>query len=265
MAGEHQHEDSTNSGDTMSGSRVHDFGIVDETGDIFEFHWNTDTEGQCRLEMIVQTERGPRRSELATIPATLWDEVNSQAARELTAEMGDTERSKSPPSFKIGINRLSPLIGRELAVLLWALMEAGEKGNISAILHGWRELAREERWWLYAKAASPGQREGAGWRLALFHALSETPETRFADQAPQKKKSPGTGSRTTRKTTTKKKPVANPRPASRQQPASLIPMAATRRISPSPEPSTTSLMACEIKNPTENMAKRAPRKVLTNN
>lgn len=73
---------------------------------------------------------------------------------------------------------MSPLVGRELAVLLWTLIEKGADSHIEAILHTWRELAREERWWLYAKASFPGQRSGYGWRRALFHALSETPETR---------------------------------------------------------------------------------------
>jgi hypothetical protein len=156
----------------MSKRTVHDFGIVDDTGDFFEFHWNADNGGQCRLEAIVQTERGPRRSELASVPAPVWSAVSSRAVRELAAGMGETERLKRTPTLKKGTNRLSPLIGRELAVLLWTLMEVGDKGNIEAILQGWRELAREERWWLYVKAAAPGQRAGAGWRLALFHALS---------------------------------------------------------------------------------------------
>jgi hypothetical protein len=63
---------------------------------------------------------------------------------------------------------------------------AGERAD--ALLHAWRELAREERWWLYSKAAGPGQRPGAGWRRALFHALGETSETRSAPAEEIKKK-----------------------------------------------------------------------------
>ncbi len=172
----------------MNERMVHDFGIVDDKGDIYEFHLESDSGGQCRLEFIVQTERGPRRNEIASIPVTLWNAVGDRAIRELAEGMGENERLKKAPNLKNGMNRLSPLIGRELAVLLWALMETDRGGNIEAILHGWRELAREERWWLYAKGAAPGQRSGAGWRRALFHALSETPESRTVDPMPVKKK-----------------------------------------------------------------------------
>jgi hypothetical protein len=39
------------------------------------------------------------------------------------------------------------LITRELSVLLWSLMEDGEGTHMDALLAGWRQLAREERWW----------------------------------------------------------------------------------------------------------------------
>ena len=190
----------------MSKRIVHDFGIVDDTGDLFELHWETGKNGRCRLEAIVQTERGPQRDELASIPASMWRAMNLRVFRELVAGMGEKERRKRTPTLKRGINRLSPLIGRELTVLLWTLMEVEGGGKIEAILQGWRELAREERWWLYAKAAAPGQRAGAGWRLALFHTLSETPDSRVADPVAQEKKSPGNGSRSGRMAATKKKP-----------------------------------------------------------
>jgi len=86
-----------------------------------------------------------------------------------------------------GGKTLSPLGGRELALLLWALQEDGAPVQLEAILHGWRELAREERWWLYAKAAAHGQHRGAGWRRALFHALSKSTESRAAPPPAEKK------------------------------------------------------------------------------
>jgi hypothetical protein len=124
----------------------------------------------------------------------MWSAVAAAVVRELASEMGEDEREKRPPSLRVGLNRLSPLIGRELGVLVIALMEEGAAGRVDALLHAWRELAREERWWLYAKAAGPGQRSGTGWRRALFHALSETSETRLApaDDAEKKKKSGNT-------------------------------------------------------------------------
>jgi hypothetical protein len=171
----------------MTSTSMHDFGVVAEHGDSFEFHVDTAAGGVCRLISVVQTERGPRRSELSQIPGGLWRKISVRVVRELAQDMNAAERSKAAPSLKTGANRLSPLVGRELALLLWALQEEGAEEQLEAILHGWRELAREERWWLFAKAAAPGPRAGAGWRRALFHALSESSDTRSEARATEKK------------------------------------------------------------------------------
>jgi hypothetical protein len=174
----------------MTDIALHDFGVVAEHGDNYEFHINTSAAGVCRLISVVQTERGPRRSELGMISGSTWRKICVRVVRELAQEMNPAERKKSLPSFKTGANRLSPLVGRELALLLWALEEEGAEQQLEAILHGWRELAREERWWLYAKAAAPGQCVGHGWRRGLFIALSEADDTRTEPMLAEKK-SPG--------------------------------------------------------------------------
>jgi hypothetical protein len=172
----------------MSERQLHDFGRVDDKGDAFEFVVAAADTGICYLVAVVQTERGPRRTEVAAVPSDFWTAVAAAAAKELAAEMGESEREKKQPTFRAGFNRLSPLVGRELGVLLIALMEEGASERKEALLHAWRELAREERWWLYSKAAAPGQLRGAGWRRALFHALGETSETRSAPIEEIKKK-----------------------------------------------------------------------------
>ena len=144
---------------------AHDFGIVAEHSDCFEFQIDGTAGENCRLVAFVQTERGPRRTELVEAAGATWRKINTRVVRELAQDMGETEMvGKKAPGLKTGINRLSPLVGRELALLLWALQEEGAADQIEAILHGWRELAREERWWLYAKAAAHGQQTGSGWR-----------------------------------------------------------------------------------------------------
>lgn len=166
---------------------LHDFGVVAEHGDAFEFHIDGSTDGDCRLISVMQTERGPRRTELVEIAGTTWRKVSARAVRELAQDMNEDElEDKKAPSLKSGTNRLSPLVGRELALLLWALEEDGALEQLEAILHGWRELAREERWWLYTKAAAHGQQTGSGWRRALFHALSESTESRAVPPAEKK-------------------------------------------------------------------------------
>lgn len=174
----------------MIASTMHDFGVVAEHGDSFEFYIEAGAGGVCRLITVVQTERGPRRSDLAEIAGVTWRKISVRVVRELAQGMDEPERTKAAPCVKTGANRLSPLIGRELALLLWALQEQGAEEQLEAILHGWRELAREERWWLYAKAAAPGQQTGTGWRRGLFHALSEAVESRAETASLAEKKSP---------------------------------------------------------------------------
>ena len=153
--------------ESLDGATVHDFGIVAEHSDCFEFCIEGAAGENCRLVAFVQTERGPRRTELVEIAGTTWRKINTRVVRELAQDMGESELvGKKAPSLKTGINRLSPMVGRELALLLWALQEEGAAEQLEAILHGWRELAREERWWLYAKAAAHGQQAGSGWRRA---------------------------------------------------------------------------------------------------
>lgn len=171
----------------MINSTPHDFGQLAEHGDSFEFSIDLAAGNTCRLIEVVQTERGPRRTDLAEIPSATWRKISVRVVRELSEGMSEAERAKAAPKLKTGVNRLSPLIGRELAVLLWALQEDPAYDQLEAILHAWRELAREERWWLYAKAAAPGQRTGIGWRRALFHALSEAGDSRAESVAAEKK------------------------------------------------------------------------------
>jgi len=173
----------------MNTQTIYNFGLVDEKGDAFEFSIDSGKHGSCRLMAVLQTERGPRRTEVACVSSEQWNAVAPAAVRELVAEMGESEREKKAPTLHVGVNRISPLVGRELGVLLIALMEDGAINRMDALLHAWRELAREERWWLYAKAAAPGQRKGAGWRKALFHALSETSETRVSPAVESQEKS----------------------------------------------------------------------------
>ena len=210
----------------MSAAVVHDFGNVDPNGDFYELFWETGKVGQCLLTEVVQTERGPRRTVLASIPSALWSAISERVVRELNEGMGETERSKKVPILKRGTNRLSPLIGRELAILFWALMEEDGDGHTEAILHGWRELAREERWWLYAKGAAPGQRQGTGWRRALFHALSKTPDSRATDTVTPEKKSPGNGLLKPKKRAAGKKPEKKqplPKPATSTMKVAIAP------------------------------------------
>lgn len=156
------------------------FGLVDPEAEHGLFSIDTGAGGTCRLTLVAHTERGYPRRELAAIPGAIWRAIASAAQKELLRGMVPEEQGPKPPTLKTGDNALSPLIARELAVLLWSLMEDGEGTHTDALLAGWRQLAREERWWLYARASNPAQCRGHGWRRALYYALTDPADTRTA-------------------------------------------------------------------------------------
>lgn len=157
------------------------FGIVDQNGEHGLFSIEAGTGAMCRLTMVSRTERGYPRRDLAAIPLATWKQVATAVQKELLRGMDQEEtgsKGSKSPVFRLGDQALSPLLTRELAVLLWSLMEDGEGTHIDALLAGWRQLAREERWWLFARASNPTQRQGSGWRRALYYALTDPADTR---------------------------------------------------------------------------------------
>jgi hypothetical protein len=156
------------------------FGEVDFESEHGLFFIDTARGRACRLTLVGRTERGYPRREVAFIPGALWKEIGISVQNELIRGLESDEKGDAPTKFHPGDNALSPLVVRELAVLLWAIMEDGEGTHIDALVAGWRQLAREERWWLYARASSPAQQLGQGWRRALFFALTDPADTRTA-------------------------------------------------------------------------------------
>jgi hypothetical protein len=156
------------------------FGLVDLQAEHGLLYLDTAHRTTCRLTLVARTERGYPRRELATFPGAVWKMIGPAVQKELVRGMDPAEQGPKPPFLRHGDNALSPLILREVAVLFWSLMEDGEGTHIDALLNGWRQLAREERWWLYARASNPTQRQGQGWRRALYFALTDPADTRTA-------------------------------------------------------------------------------------
>jgi len=156
------------------------FGLLDLDAEHGLLYLDTAHGTTCRLTLVARTERGYPRRGLATIPGVVWKRIAPVVQKELVRGMDPAEQGPKPPFLRHGDNALSPLILREVAVLFWSLMEDGEGTHIDALLNGWRQLAREERWWLYARASNPSQRQGQGWRRALYFALTDPADTRTA-------------------------------------------------------------------------------------
>lgn len=189
------------------------FGDVDMNAEHGIFVIELARGGSCRLILIGHTERGYPRRELASIPAKAWKEIAGPVQNELIRGMEGPADRKLTARLQVGENALSPLVTRELSVLLWALMEDEEGTHTDALFAGWKQLACEERWWLYARASSTAQQLGQGWRRALFFALNDPADTRTMSRpaaSPEdvaKKKSPQT--RRTRSTGSATEPKSN--------------------------------------------------------
>lgn len=241
--------------------------------------------GSCRLNLIGHTERGYPRRELATIPVKVWKEIASPVQNELIRGMEGPADRKLNTRLQVGENALSPLVTRELSVLLWALMEDDEGTHTDALFAGWKQLACEERWWLYARASSTAQQQGQGWRRALFFALNDPADTRTMsrpaaslEEAAKKKstrtrQTPSTGSatepksndsikstkpkRATKKSrvTTKRQPTASPKKKVPSEASATKKSKAVKSAEKKPQPVTSATKAVSY---TKSMRTKKP-------
>ncbi len=167
---------------------AHTFGTVNLEADRFQLVLGTGARAALTLTEQRITDRG--RIVTApwgdiTLPMSIWRTIGKPVIAELLDGMTTEERASASSSFKSGVNYLSPLVGRELAVLFWALEEDTTYGYTDQVVAGWRQLAREERWWLYTRASGAEQRSKRGWRRALFYALSDA-----VDSLPDRESTP---------------------------------------------------------------------------
>jgi Protein of unknown function (DUF3780) len=104
-----------------------------------------------------------------------WNAVRKELERVLNDRL--KEKKLATSRWKSGKNQVERLLGRELCVLVWAI-EAAPKETIPNAVRNWAGLKPEERWWLFAMAASmtgTSQDVDIGWRKALRVALTENP------------------------------------------------------------------------------------------
>jgi hypothetical protein len=104
-----------------------------------------------------------------------WNAVRKELERVLNDRL--KEKKLSTSRWKSGKNQVERLLGREICVLAWAI-EAAPKEAIPNAIRNWSGLKPEERWWLFAMAASmtgTSQDVDVGWRKALRVALTENP------------------------------------------------------------------------------------------
>lgn len=102
-----------------------------------------------------------------------WNAIRSEIQRAFNVRLKSRQLQAS--AWKVGVNPVDRLLGKELCVLAWAV-EGMEFDHIPIAVRNWLSLRPEERWWLFGMAAlcTGGLKEGGkGWRLALRHALGD--------------------------------------------------------------------------------------------
>lgn len=104
---------------------------------------------------------------------SLWTPIAEATRRDFNPRL--REKKVAVGTWRPGDNLIDRLLGKELAVLMWAA-EHASADQIQTICSRWAALRPEERWWLYAMtAAEAGAADDTdrGWRRALFEALSD--------------------------------------------------------------------------------------------
>ncbi len=143
--------------------------------------WNPERVAES-VHLGMEREDGQVRCRLARAK---WNEIAETLRAEFNVRLRKTGRK--PGKWKSGFNAVSRTLGKELALLTWAIEDA-DPALIGTAIANWQGLQPEERWWLYTMtAAATGNcvtGRNRGWRKAVRYALTENPVTgRIGDRA----------------------------------------------------------------------------------
>ncbi len=105
----------------------------------------------------------------------LWTSIAEVARKDFNERL--KEQNLKPSRWKVGVNKVDRLLGKELCILAWAVELSNISENKAPIICSkWAALRPEERWWLFSMTAAEGglaEDSERGWRKALYHALSD--------------------------------------------------------------------------------------------
>lgn len=110
------------------------------------------------------------------LPYEKWQAIADTTKTEFNRYLHQSNCSSG--HWKPGFVPLTPLLGKELVLLAWAIEDA-DPVLIPRAIQNWLGLSREERWYLFTMTnATTGHYErgrGKGWRQAVRYALTENP------------------------------------------------------------------------------------------
>ncbi|TXH01180.1 MAG: DUF3780 domain-containing protein [Rhodocyclaceae bacterium] len=115
----------------------------------------------------------PPRETRVVLPRRFWSAIAETARKDFSARL--KAKRLSSPRWTTGDNKVDRMLGKELCVLAWAAEHASSVDECKVIAARWAAFKPEERWWLFSQTAAEAglaEDKDAGWRLALYYALS---------------------------------------------------------------------------------------------
>jgi hypothetical protein len=136
-----------------------------------------DTAERIELNIALGAEDAKLR---VILPRIKWEDIAEATQLEFNQRL--RQMNVKPGKWKIGSTPVSRLLGKELALLAWAIEDA-DPALIPVAVRNWLGLAVEERWWLYTMTnAATGHAitgRNKGWRKAVRFALTENPVSEY--------------------------------------------------------------------------------------
>lgn len=115
----------------------------------------------------------PPRETRVILPRRFWSAIAETARKDFSARL--KAKRLASPRWTAGVNKVDRMLGKELCVLAWAAEHANSVEECKVMAARWSAFKPEERWWLFSQTAAEAglaEDKDAGWRLALYYALS---------------------------------------------------------------------------------------------
>ena len=115
----------------------------------------------------------PPRETRVVLPRRFWSAIAETARKDFAARL--KAKRLASPRWTTGDNKVDRMLGKELCVLAWAAEHAASVDECKVMAARWAAFKPEERWWLFSQTAAEAglaEDKDAGWRLALYYALS---------------------------------------------------------------------------------------------
>lgn len=144
-------------------------------------HFTWDPDGEDRPLSLAPDHEAEKLRVILT--RDKWEAIAGPAQEEFNRRL--KKNGLKAGRWKTGQVPLSPLLGKELVLLAWAIEDA-DPALIPNAIKNWLGLSPEERWWLFTMTnAATGHAingRNKGWRKAIRYALTENPVSGYSTE-----------------------------------------------------------------------------------